>query len=79
MANADQVNEKITDAVAQTAVGVLAEAPSVAIGALYQTAAQATGLAMQNAVAHQQNMNQLNPSIVAQAIAVINGNSGGGG
>lgn len=72
MADSGGVNSKITDAVAQTAVGVLAEAPSVAIGALYQTAAQANGLAMQNAVSNQQNLNQLNPSIVAQAIAKIN-------
>lgn len=73
MASSDQVNEKITDAVAQTAVGVLAEAPSVAIGALYQSLATANGIAMANAVSNQQNLNQLNPSIVAQAIAKING------
>lgn len=69
---ADDVNGKITDAVAQTSAGVLGEAPAMALGALYQTAAHATGLAMQNAVSNQQNLNQLNPAIVSQAIAVIN-------
>jgi len=73
MANTDEVNGKITDAVAQTSVGVVAEAPSVAVGALYQSLASSNGLAMANAVSNQQNLNQLNPSIVAQAIAKING------
>jgi len=73
MSSSDEVNSKITDAVAQTSVGVLAEAPSVAIGALYQSLATANGLAMANAVANQQNINQLSPAIVAQAVAKING------
>lgn len=73
MATNDEVNGKITDAVSQTAVGVLAEAPAVAIGALYQSLANANGLALSNSVSSQQNLNQLNPSIVAQAIAKING------
>ena len=73
MATNEEVNGKITDAVSQTEVGVLAEAPAVAIGALYQSLANANGLALSNSVSNQQNLNQLNPSIVAQAIAKING------
>jgi len=73
MATNEEVNGKITDAVSQTAVGVLAEAPAVAIGALYQSLANANGLALSNSVSNQQNLNQLNTSIVAQAIAKING------
>ena len=73
MATNEEVNGKITDAVSQTAVGVLAESPAVAIGALYQSLANANGLALSNSVSNQQNLNQLNPSIVAQAIAKING------
>ena len=46
MATNEEVNGKITDAVSQTAVGVLAEAPAVAIGALYQSLANANGLAL---------------------------------
>lgn len=69
----DTVSPKITDAVAQTTVGVLAEAPAVAVGSLYQTAAHATGILIENASSNQQNLNQLNPAVVAQAIATING------
>jgi len=73
MSDSSSVNTQITDAVAQTAVGVLAEAPAVAVGSLYQAAAHSNGLAMENAVSNQQNLNALNPAIVAQAIARING------
>ncbi len=66
-----EVNAQITDAVTQTNVKVLAEAPAQAMGTLYQVAAQANGIAMQNATANQNNLNQLNPSIVAQAISII--------
>lgn len=66
-----EVNAQITDAVTQTNVKVLAESPAQAMGTLYQIAAQANGIAMQNAVSNQNNLNQLNPSIVAQAISII--------
>lgn len=67
------VNTKITDTVSQTNAVVLGEAPAQAMGTLYQVASHANGMAMQNAVANQHNLNQLNSSIVAQAIAIING------
>ncbi len=68
-----QVNSQITDAVTQTNVNVVGEAPAQAMGTLYQVAAHSNGLAMENAVSNQQNLNQLNPSIVAQAISMIVG------
>ena len=67
------VNEQITDAITQTNVKVVAESPAQAMGTLYQIAMQANGMSMQNAVSNQQNLNQLNPSIVAQAISIITG------
>ena len=39
--------------------------------AFYQMMASANGLAATNAVSNQQNLNQLNPTIVAQAISMI--------
>jgi hypothetical protein len=45
-----QVNSQITDAVTQTNVKVPDESPAEAMGAVYQTMAQATGLVMQDAV-----------------------------
>ncbi len=66
-----KVNGQITDAVTQTNVKVLGESPAQALGSLYQTAAHSNGISMQNAVSNQNNLNQLNASIVAAAIKVI--------
>ncbi len=65
------VNAQVTDAVTQTNVKVVAEAPAQAMAALYQVVSSANGMAVQNAVANQHNLNQLNPSIVAEAIKII--------
>lgn len=66
-----KVNSQITDAVTQTNVKVLAESPAQAMGTLYQVAAHANGIVLENAASNQQNLNQLNAAIVAQAIATI--------
>ncbi|MFK7796596.1 MAG: RebB family R body protein [Aureispira sp.] len=71
MPDNSKVNGQVTDAVTQTNVNVLGEAPAQAIGSLYQMAAHANGLSMQNAVSNQQNLNQLNTPIVAEAIRLI--------
>ena len=70
------VNLQVTDAVTQTNVKVLGEAPAQAMATLYQVIASANGMASQNAVANQHNLNQLNPSIVAAAIDMIKGSAG---
>lgn len=70
---ASEVNSQVTDAVTQTNVKVVAEAPAQAMAAFYQMMASANGLAANNAVSNQQNLNQLNPTIVAQAISMIKG------
>lgn len=69
---ADTVNGQITDAVTQTNVKVVAEAPAQAMASLYQVAAHANGMSMHNSVSNQQNLNQMNPAIVANAIKLIN-------
>ncbi len=68
---ADTVNDQITDAVTQTNVSVVAEAPAQAMGSLYQVISQATGLAAQNAVNSQQAMNQISTAVVSKAVAQI--------
>ena len=73
MANETVVNGQITDAVTQTNVKVLGEAPAQAMATLYQVASQAAGIAISNANSNQHNLNQLNPAIVAQAITIISG------
>ncbi|UYK81918.1 RebB family R body protein [Xanthomonas sacchari] len=50
MADNTLVNSQITDAVTQTNVKVVAEAPAQAIASLYQVSSHSTGLALQNAV-----------------------------
>jgi len=65
------VNSQITDAVTQSGVGVLADAPSQALASVYQVTAQAVGLSMQNAVANQQNMNTIDTSVTTQATNLL--------
>ena len=69
---ADRVNAQVTDAITQTGTTVVGEAPAMAMGTLYQSMAHASGLALSNSTSNQHNLNQLNPSIVSQAIAMIN-------
>ena len=68
---ADPVNPPSTDMVTQSTPLVLDQSLSVALGMLYQSAAHANGLAMTNATSNQQNMNQLNASIVSKGVMNI--------
>ncbi|REC44192.1 RebB family R body protein [Chryseobacterium pennipullorum] len=69
----DKVNSQTTDAVTQTNVTVLGESPAQAMSMLYQMASHASGISIQNSVTNQQNLNQLNPVIVADAIKILKG------
>ena len=62
---------QITDAVTQTNVKVVAEAPAQAIASLYQVASSAAGLSLQNAVNSQQAMNQISNAVISKAVALI--------
>ncbi len=53
MAFPTSVNNQITDAVTQSNVKVVGEAPAMAIGSLYQTMAHSTGILFENAIALQ--------------------------
>jgi hypothetical protein len=53
------VNNQITDAVTQSNVKVVGEAPAMAMGSIYQTMAHSTGILFQNAVSAQQQQNTL--------------------
>ncbi|MBO0343631.1 RebB family R body protein [Roseibium limicola] len=68
---ADHVNSQITDAVTQTNVKVVAEAPAQAIASLYQVSSHASGLSIQNAVHSQQAMNQITTAVVSKAVQLI--------
>jgi hypothetical protein len=56
------VNGQITDAVTQSNVKVLGDAPAMAMGAIYQALAHSTGILYENAVGAQQQL-----GIAAQA------------
>jgi hypothetical protein len=51
------VNPQITDAITQTNVKVLGEAPAMAMGSLYQTIGNSVAMAAANAVYAQQQAN----------------------
>lgn len=68
---ADIVNPQITDAVTQSNVKVIAEAPAMALGTLYQTMAHSLGILMHNAVTAQQNMNTIAEATTTQGVALI--------
>ena len=53
------VNPQITDAVTQSNVKVVGEAPAVAMGTVYQTMSHSTGLSFENAVTSQNQQNIL--------------------
>lgn len=79
MAEEKTVNSQVTDAITQTALQVLGEAPSHSMAMVFQTMAHSMGLAMQNAVSVQNGMQQIQTSVVATACAKIVAAAGGGG
>jgi hypothetical protein len=69
------VNPQITDAITQTNVKVLAEAPAQALAMVYQVLSQVVGLTMQNGASAQQNMQTVAGAATAKAVEVIMGSS----
>uniref|UniRef100_UPI003892B133 RebB family R body protein n=1 Tax=Pseudomonas aeruginosa TaxID=287 RepID=UPI003892B133 len=53
------VNDQITDAVPQSHVKVVGEAPAMALGTIYQNMAHSTGILFENAVSAPQQQNAL--------------------
>lgn len=71
MAFPTAVNDQITDAVTQSNIKVIGEAPAFAMGAIYQSMAHSTGLLIQNAVAAQQQQNTLAQAAANQGVMQI--------
>lgn len=69
----DYVSRQVTDAVTQTNVKILAEAPAMAMGMLYQATAQALALAAHNATAAQHNANMILQATTTQGVALLFG------
>jgi Killing trait len=76
MAIPTAVNGQITDAVTQSNVNVLASAPAMALGSLYQAMASSMSLAAQNATYAQQQANTIGDSVIALCSEILtNGRS----
>lgn len=71
MAFPTSVNDQITDAVTQSNVKVVGEAPAMALGSIYQTMAHSTGILFENAVAAQQQQNTLSQAAANQGVMQI--------
>mgnify|MGYP005995858029 FL=1 len=67
----DVVNPQVTDAVTQSNVKVVAEAPAIAMGNVYQSLAHSIGILMENAVNQQQQANILSQAVTTQCVTTI--------
>lgn len=75
MAEPTPVNGQITDSITQTNIEVLGNSPAMAMGSLYQTASNAMGIAFQNAVSNQQNLNSLSSAVTSRCVDFLLGRS----
>ncbi len=71
MAFPTAVNDQVTDAVTQSNVKVLGEAPAMAMGSIYQSLAHSTGILFQNAVSAQQQQNTLSQAAANMGVMQI--------
>lgn len=71
MAFPTAVNDQITDAVTQSNIKVIGEAPAFAMGSIYQSMAHSTGILFENAVAAQQQQNTLAQAAANQGVMQI--------
>ena len=71
MADVTPVNGQITDAVTQTNVKVLAEAPAQSMALVYQAMAHSISLAMENAQQAQGGLQQIGNAVTSSAITMI--------
>ncbi len=80
MAKALTVNAQITDAVTQTNVKVLGDAPAQGMGSLYQSMGNSVGMAAANLVTAQQqtNISQLAATSMGLTLSYILGAAAGG-
>ena len=75
---ADNVNAQITDAVTQTNVKVVAEAPAQSMAMVYQTMAHSISLAMENAMQAQGGLQQIGNAVTSSGVRMIFDAANGG-
>jgi len=67
------VNPQVTDAVTQTNVKILGDAPGMAMGIFFQATAQALANAAHNGTAASQNANTILQATTTQGVALMYG------
>lgn len=68
MAYPTPVNGQITDSITQSNVQVLGSSPATALGMLMEMVASSMGIASQNAVANQQNVNNISTAVITKCV-----------
>ncbi|MEJ2692692.1 MAG: RebB family R body protein [Candidatus Thiodiazotropha sp.] len=71
MAYPTPVNDQITDAVTQSNVKVLGDAPAMAMGTIYQSLAHSTGILFENATSSQQQLSITSQAATNQGVIQI--------
>lgn len=71
MAFPTAINDQITDAVTQSNIKVIGEAPAFAMGSIYQSMAHSTGILFENAIAAQRQQNVLAQAAANQGVMHI--------
>ncbi len=71
MAQDTAVNSQVTDAITQTNVKVLGEAPAQSMALIYQTTAHSISLAMENAQQAQGGLQQIGIAVTSSAVTMI--------
>ena len=71
MADPTLVNGQVTDAVTQSNVKILGDAPAESTGLVYQAMGHSMGLAMQNAVSQQQQGTTVNNTVTTQGVNLL--------
>jgi len=79
MPDSTSVNSQITDAVTQTNVKVVAEAPAQSMAMVYQTMAHSISLAMENAMQAQGGLQQIGNAVTSSGVRMIFDAANGGG
>jgi Killing trait len=65
------VSQQVTDAVTQSNVKVVGEAPAMALGTIYQTMSHSTGLMFENSVNAQNQQNILGQTATTMGVMQI--------
>ena len=78
MVDETRVNAQITDAVTQTNVKVVAEAPAQSMAMVYQAMAHSISLAMENAMQAQGGLQQIGNAVTSSGVRMIFDAANGG-